>query len=89
MQLFNDFSLQNSVNVPTFGFGNTLDLVLDFYVDPIVQNVYVNKMYVKGIHVSDHYLVTFDINIIFVPIKSRNKLFRVYSEAKKLHFLNF
>ena len=86
LQLLNDFSLQNSVNVPTFGSGNTLDLVLDNYVDPIVQNINVSKEYTF----SDHYLVKFDINIIFVPNKIKKEIkFRVYSEANKTAFFEF
>ena len=86
LQLLNDLSLQNCVKVPTYGSGNTLDLVIDNYVSPLVQDITVSKDY----SFSDHYMVRFEINIKFVPNKSKKLIeFRKYSESNIASFFQF
>ena len=86
LTLIHDFALENCVSIPTYKSGNTLDLILDNSISPIVQNVDASEVFTF----SDHYLVTFCIAIAAVPNKIQKLIkFRSYSENAKNEFLGF
>ena len=80
LDLLNDLSLRNNVNVPTYKHSlHTLDLVIDSYVDRPVSNVEVCALS----SFSDHSLVTFDVNCVPFYAKVDTPIeFRLYNNIE-------
>ena len=86
LTLIHDIAFENRVLTPTYKSGNTLDLVLDNYISPIVQGVDVSE----ECSFSNHFLVTFQIEIAVIPSKQQKLIeFRSYTDHNKHEFFTF
>ena len=86
----NDIGFENKVRGRTFSRSeNTLDLILDSYLKPIVKSVTIQSGY-QDINISDHYLLTFEIDIPFVvTTKMKRIVFSNYNNDNNKAFVGF
>ena len=76
--IFVTFDLTQYVSFPTHNLGHTLDFILARYDTPVVKNVETNN-----VHLSDHFMITFDLEAEIEQQQLRTITFRKFDDIKQ------